>query len=447
MLPRWRLWPFHQFPDLLLRRAGMALCTVTFTVSLLVLESGFSSAPSGIEGDFREHIRRLVAALDAPQRSVRDSAEKELESLGWRILPELSEVVPSSPEVALRLARIRERLMAQRIRQEARESRVTLTVEQVSLKEVLNAIQSQTGNSVTARGELAEERISASYQDVPFWKVIDDLAERTRAEVRLQTDRSMELVRAEVAGQFPKNRQVIDVGPVRVSVEKASSVQPRGESSVLTASRRIVLNVTLAWEPRLQPAVLWWGPVELATANERVHQVLLPSRREIPILGSRCAVETSLVVEDLGSKGIEGAIRAAFELVLPVCVQPFTFERPAGNALPVRQHVGDVTVTLNSWREKDGVVEVGLRAEYGQPQEAFASHRGWFYRWQAEIEGDGYRKPFDQLEALWLGENGVEFVYRFSGVPGRATAVRWMVPLAIVKVPAEVDIALGKLIE
>ncbi|MGB9879858.1 MAG: hypothetical protein ACPLRM_03760, partial [Anaerolineae bacterium] len=87
------------------------------------------------------------------------------------------------------------------------------------------------------------------------------------------------------------------------------------------------------------------------------------------------------------------------------------------------------------------------RVEYSQPQEAFASHRGWFYRWQAEIEGDGYRKTFDHLEALWLGENGVEFVYRFSGLSGRATAVRWMLPLAIVRFSAEFDIALEKIIE
>ncbi|WP_347244377.1 hypothetical protein [Thermogutta sp.] len=447
MLSRWRLWLFHQFPDLSLRQAEIGFWTVSFAVSVLVVGSTISPPALGVEEELRDHIRRLVAALDAPQRSVRDSAEKELESLGWRILPELSDVVATSPEVALRLARIREQLVAQRIRQEARESHVTLQVQQRSLENILKDIQSQTGNVVTVRGELAQEPISASYHDAPFWEVIDDLAEQSHSEVTFNTDGSVELLSAENAGRFRTKRQVTYVGPIRITAEKASHAQPREENSPLTSSKRIVLNVTLAWEPRLRPAVLWWGPVELVSSRGGARQTLLPSRREIPILGFRPAVETTVVVDDSVSKESKAAIRGAFDFVFPVCLESFKFERPVGNLFPQRQHMGDATVTLTSWRENPGMVEIGLRVEYSQPQEAFASHRGWFYRWQAEIEGDGCRKTFDHLEALWLGENGVEFVYRFSGLSGRATAVRWMLPLAIVRFSAEFDIALEKIIE
>ncbi len=445
MLPCSRFWSCWEFLDVSLRGRGMHLWAVFFAVSFVVLCNEIRYGPLAAEQDLREQIARLVAALDAPQRSVRDSAEKELEALGWRILPELSEVVPSSPEVAQRLARIRERLITQRVHQEAMESRVTLQVEQTSLEAILSAIQSQTGNTVIARGELARERISVSYHDAPFWKVIDGLAEQTRAEVTLESDGGVELLRNENSGKFFTQRQVTYAGPVRITVEKASNEQ-QNQTLALRSAERMVLNVTLAWEPRLRPAMLWWGPVELVTASE-VHHVLLPSRREIPIMGPRCGVETAVVVDGELGKGQGVTIRGAFELVLPVCSETFRFARPGEKAIPARKRVGDVTVTLTSWSDKPGMVAVGLRAQYGEPHDAFASHRGWFYRWQAEIEGNGYRKTFDRLEALWLGDDGVELVYRFSGLPGPATAVRWTVPLAIVKIPAEFDIALEKLIQ
>lgn len=413
---------------------------LVFTITLCICRTNLAEQTPP-----EETVGELVARLDAPQRAVRDQAEADLIRLGTQILPILNKFVPTSAEARLRWDRVRRHLVTQQIERESQGSLVTLTVTDVPVEKALQVISEQTGNRVHATGSLAQRTISCSYQNRPFWTVVEDLAQQVKGEVVPDAVGSLELVDEE------KGRQRLGVtysGPFRLALYAISPLA-KNELKAGTAKpfsqipARTVLAVELAWEPRLRPALVWWGPTHWQCEGTTVPNGSTASRREIPVVGPRCAVQVVMPAESPCPSAARRRLSGTVEPILPLGTYPFDFTKTDFDQGTAQRQLGEVKVQLRGWQKRDSHLQVALRAEFLQPQDAFGSHRGWFYHWRAELRTGTTSQPPDQVEAFWLGDNGVELIYHFHQAQENVDRVTWLVPVAIAKAPFDFEFDLA----
>lgn len=393
-----------------------------------------------------ETIRELVRQLDAPQRAVRDNAEAKLLEFGAPILPILSKFVPTSAEAKLRWERVRHHLVMQRVDREAEASLVTLIATDVPVEKALRVIEEQSGNRIRVTQSLAQQRVSCSYQNQPFWMVVEDLARQVEGEVVPDAGGTLEMISREKGGE---RLGVTYHGPFRFVVyapapsgESHSKERPANQAG--QPSARPVLTLELAWESRLRPALLWWGPIHWQCDGSAAGTGPGASRREIPVVGPRCAVQLVLPIESSCLAATRQRLSGTVEPILPLGIYPFEFTKGDLDRGTAVQQLGQVKVELRSWQRVNSDTQVALRAEFREPQEAFGSHRGWFYQWRAELGARGNSQPADQVEAFWLGDNGVELVYHFRGAEESGGRLTWFVPVAITRATIDFEFDLPR---
>jgi hypothetical protein len=123
--------------------------------------------------DTQEQVAGLVAQLDADSLERRDAAERALGELGPEILSQLPPIDDAmAPEMRIRLERLREQLEARRISDLVQPSRIRLSGT-YTLREVIEQLQEQSGNSLQVPDELPDRKMEVDWQDELFWKALD----------------------------------------------------------------------------------------------------------------------------------------------------------------------------------------------------------------------------------------------------------------------------------
>jgi hypothetical protein len=107
------------------------------------------AAAEPLTGDaLAAEVKRLVRQLDGKELAERQAAEEQLAALGPAALDLLPEITNrTTAETRERLGRIRDKLERAQAAAVAQPRRVTLTVEDKPLSEVLAEIEKQTGNA------------------------------------------------------------------------------------------------------------------------------------------------------------------------------------------------------------------------------------------------------------------------------------------------------------
>lgn len=394
------------------------------------------AAGAGLEAQVEE----LLSRLDAPQRAVRDQAERDLMALGRQAIPFLQPKRMLSPEAALRLARVRTTLIEQIVATDALPTRVTCKVTDLPLSEVVTKIAHQTGNAVTVSDEVAKLPVTWDCQEKTFWEALDELAALVDADVSP----------AETGGLVilpQKNRAVQSrvavayCGVFRVRLRDVIKIERQHNTSQVS-----LVRIEIAWEPRLQPAVIWWRGIHIdreQPESAAIEDKTL-ARREVPVSPRRCSIILTLPVtlpSDLEQK--PAVLRGSFEPVLPIGATDVVFDLTDLQKGPRSVILGRSEIAAELQRRSANTCEVGLRVRYEEACGAFASHRGWFYSWPVYLDTDGKKALPRGVQLLRMTEDGVTLLYQFGNAEVTGTRMVCRVPLAIVKPVVEFQLALS----
>lgn len=369
---------------------------------------GMAAAPA----DLPARVQALVRQLNAPDLSVRQTAERDLTELGPEVLPLLPPLTPQIPaEVRERLTRIRGALERGALEQRLRTSRVTLNGD-LTVPDALDRIQQQTGNRLSGH-QGRPGTVTLDLTDVPFWQALDDVLDQAQLDINPFAGQAQTLVLvSKPPSEQPRRKLAVYSGNFRFEIVRIESRRD------LRAPELSTLRITLgiAWEPRLAPISL---------------------RQPISALQAVDAGGSDLILRDHGgvlNASVESGITAS-EIALPLRLPPRSVPQisrlsgtievlvPGGRerfefpdlTRPAEQRKAAACVTLERWRKNLDVYEARLRVRFDDPGSALDSHRGWIYRNEAYLL-DANQKRVENvgLQLLQQGAGELQVAYLFD---------------------------------
>ncbi|MFM8325138.1 MAG: hypothetical protein ACKN9U_09775, partial [Pirellulaceae bacterium] len=238
-------------------RSGHGLAVLWMTVLWMSVVTGYGSAclaqeePSG--ADTQEQVAGWVAQLDADSLEKREAAERALGELGPAILSQLPPIDDAmAPEMRIRLERLREQLEARRVSQLVSPTRIRLAGS-YPLREVIEQLQEQSGNSLQIPDELPDRKMEVDWQDELFWKALDQWLDEAGMDIPPFVSVEAGLpIRARTAGAPPRSGRAAYAGPFRVELAEAMAVHHVASPS----QSRWEWKAWFSWEPRLKPVFL-----------------------------------------------------------------------------------------------------------------------------------------------------------------------------------------------
>lgn len=393
----------------------------------------------------KDRVAQLVAQLDADEVAARDEAERVLIRLGPRALPLLPEAgALRGAEQILRLERVRLALEEARSKAAVATSRVTLQGQGLRLTEAIQALQTQSGNTITDIREQNGEEVTnpaldLDLKDAPFFEALDALCSKARLTPYFYTgDGSIGLVSApaEPAGDGPKT---VYPGPFRVQL--LDVVAKRDFASGLDTAN---VHFQVAWEPRLRPMLLELVAGEVRVADDRgqpvapavpMEELSIPLRDENPV----AELNLNLAAPERAAKSLDLKVKAS--VTMPGGQRHYRFP---DLTKPGKQTQGDVTVELVSTEVEDFVWKVRLVVNYpGGVGPAFESYRqGLFHTriWLQKPDGSRFEHN-GGFSDLGSAEGRLGFEYLFVDAPGKPAdyGLVYEAPGAIVAAPLEFE--------
>ena len=429
-----------------------------FTAASLLLQpapvaeaSGSSTADSvSVEAVTAEAVAALVAEFAAPQRSLRDDAERRLTALGPAVLKHLPQPAPgASAERTIRLNRVRSAVYRAQVAVDLRGTEVEWPRTSTTLPAVLAAFEHQSGNHlIDYRRQFGQQVDDARFEfetpRVPFWEGIDRLCLAAGAEPYFFAgEDGLALVTrgtpATAAGWKGRPAHVDYRGAFRIEVEQVvASRRPEA------ASGELRVELSAAWEPRLKPMFVTLA-VRKMEATDATGRRLEPSNPdlvlEIPPPGKACRIEAAATFQaPPRSVARIARLRGEFDVLIPAARHSFRFS-PAAAMEKRAEQVGGVTVTLEPLRPNGDLIEAVIRLAYENPINALESHRAWFYKNPAHLESqNGEKLPPGTIELVRQSDDELTLNLHFPATDDwRTGTLVYETPADFVVVPAEFE--------
>ncbi|MFZ5830119.1 MAG: hypothetical protein ACOY3P_08525 [Planctomycetota bacterium] len=364
-------------------------------------------------------IRRLLRRLDAAELAEREAAETALVELGPAALDFLPQPdATESPEVRQRLQRIVQKLQQRAAEEGAQPSKITLDVSQMPLSKVLAALSEQSGNMIVDyRREFGQEAtdrpLTLRFKQTPFWSALDQMLDQAELTVYpYGPDRGIYLV-ARGDRQYSRLFHAAYAGPFRIeAAEILAKRDLRREDG-----NSLMLNLDIAWEPRLKPIGLRQRIEDLEAFNEERQPLRLASQdAELEVAARADTAVTTLVIPfELPDRRVQrlASLRGKLRVMLPGKTETFRFDK-LKDAQAVEKRQAGVTVTLDEVRKNNDLWQVYMRVRYDEAGDALQSHRGWIFQNEAYlVDPQGKQLPYDILETTRQTENEVGIAYGF----------------------------------
>ncbi|CAE7380352.1 unnamed protein product, partial [Symbiodinium sp. CCMP2456] len=298
-----------------------ALRTIMWVGLLLALVAPLYA--QDVEPSMSDQVKAWARRLDSDTLEDRERAERQIIELGHKALEYLPEVKPSTAaETKARLQRIRTVLEKKRADSAAKASRITLSVKDKPLADVLGAIQEQTENKlVDYRSNFGQRadgtKVSVDWEDVPFWEIFR--FEPTRVESFLNlSDRSQ---------------------------------------------RGTFLNLQVAWEPRVEPIVIKLPLDQLTVEDEEGNSLQSGDRTgslDTEVVQGVSAVDIQLPLgsTDRSSQKI-ATLKGEMVALMPGRMETFTFDK-LETARNVKDTRGAIEVVLETFRPNGDIWEASI---------------------------------------------------------------------------------------
>ncbi|HEX3726134.1 MAG TPA: hypothetical protein VHV08_07820 [Pirellulales bacterium] len=407
---------------------GFLLCTC-------LAISGADETTGG--SNLAARVDALVNQLDARELHARDEAERKLLAIGTEalpLLPTLGQQTP--PEVALRLARIQQKLLTAQAARAAEPTELTLQAKHMPLADVLAEIAKQTGNPIVDhRQNFGEQktdvRITTNFDKTPFWQALDQVLDQGNLTLYGFTGQRGAFVVNRPMGEIPRSQRAVYAGVFRLEPARFEAVRSLRNDR----ERALKYFMEVTWEPRLQPIAIL-QPLRSVSAVGDDGQV-------IPVTNSVAEPE-ALLREGIAAAELEiplalpkrnvakiRSLRGKLVALIPGPRHDFRFRLPpldAKHTLSARleQRQAGTTVTIDQVRKNNHAWEVSLRVKFDHPSNALESHRGWILENEAFFQNSsGERiKPvgFEQTRQ-GRDEVGLNYLFDLHGSPDKLELV------------------------
>jgi hypothetical protein len=320
------------------------------------------------DADMQEQVAGWVAQLDADSLEKREAAERALAEMGPAILSQLPPIDDAmAPEMRIRLERLREQLEARRVSDLVRPSRIRLTGS-YTLREVIDQLQEQSGNSFQVPEELPDRKMEVDWQDELFWKALDQWLDAAGMDIPPFVSVEDGLpIRARTAGAPTRSGRAAYAGPFRVELAEAMAVHHVASPS----QSRWEWKAWFSWEPRLKPVFLQFPmrKLVLETGDGTLLQPTAPdaSPEYQPAPGAN-QLEAVFAFARTGAEPLpEGALkmRGTFQTALPGETVQATIDALDEPGRKVVQ-VGNLSVSVDRIRKNGKLYEINARIQLTQ---------------------------------------------------------------------------------
>lgn len=425
---------------------------VTF---FLATVTSFATPLAAHAQDAADKIDQLVEQLNADDAPQREAAEKALVELGLagdadavdaflNALPKPNDDMPQ--EVQARLARVATEVRTRTAKKAVDATRLTLDVTEAPLKEVLEAIEKQTGNRVTDyREQFGQEalakKVTLKVDDEPFFSGLDKMLDAIQMQpYAFSGEETLALVERDQGALRRAGRGAVYAGPFRI--EATNVTAQRGLRSPDQSSLRIDLEI--AWEPRLKPIALTQAAGDV--------KAIADDGREVPAAAEDAAFDVEV---DAGAHAAEvtlplqlpareaktlTSLTGKLTALVPGRIVDLKFEKLAA-AKEVAQEAGGVTVILDRVVENQALWELHMRIKVESLEAGLESHRGWVFQNITFLQDkSGERLDNAGFETTLQTEKEAGFVYLFELPEGREIGdYVWVyrTPTSIISMPVE----------
>jgi len=391
-------------------------------------------------GEFALQVKSLVRQLDDDKKTRRDEAEKELISLGPRVLDLLPTVTSrTSSEVKDRLGRIRETLEKAAAESATNASLVTLEGA-MSLSVALAEMEQQTGNKVAGH-EKRDSTVKVSFKKTPYWKALDEVLDQAGLTVNPYGGLPRTItVMARPDESLPRGSHATYNGIFRFEAVQADAIRDLRNPQV----NGMRVSMEVGWEPRTIPISLSIPTDQIEAKDENGDTLSGDVRREIERAGradmSVADFELPFQLPDRNSRKI-ATLRGTVNVLIPGRIETFQFD-DLERGRNVRQERAGVTVTFERLRKNVELYEVRMRLTFDEAANALESHRGWVYNNEAYlIYGMGTKVMPATYETTRQEINEVGMAYLFALEEGpRGHKFVYKTPAAIVRMPVEFEL-------
>jgi hypothetical protein len=413
--------------------------------------------PAAPEADpqLARQISRAVEQLNDDKAAERDAAEKKLlEFAGTstaaadhflQALPKETDQMPVA--VRERLARIRKQVEERAATAATAATTITLAAKDMSLKDVIAAIEKQTGNHFIdnreQQGEGANAKdahIDIELKNEPFWLAIDKIFDQANVGIYSYGGKDALSIVARDAADGSRQKRAAYNGPFRLDI---TDVQ--GERSLRQPKQTsLKLQLEVAWEPRLRPIAISQPAADVQATTDDGGKLTVSqpdANLDVEVPNGTQAAEISLPF-DLPPRSMKriSSLHGKLHALVPGRQVKFRFDDLA-NAAGKTQRMGGVQVTVDDVRKNNAVWEVHMRFSLDEDNGALQSHRAWvFQNLSYLLDKDGKQIDNAGLETTHQTKNEVGNAYMFD-VPS-IEGLSWVyeTPAAIVDLPVEYEI-------
>jgi hypothetical protein len=369
--------------------------------------------------DLKLDVQRLVRKLDADRLADREAAELSLLNKGPAILELLPQIEDeTTPEVRVRLTRIRQKLQQAIAEAAVKPSFITLKDNTIPLSKAIAALAEQSGNKITDHREkfgqpVTDPLLKLDFEKTPFWQAFDQVLDQSGLTTYPYADGSGLNVIMKNEQQLPLSQNTAYAGPFRLMPISAQATR------ILRAEDEASLHITIetAWEPRIKLIALRQKLKNVEAVDDKGNPLKIASEAdlEIPVNSGQPSVELVLpfVAPSRDVKEIAN-LKGKLSAIIAGKVETFQFENLL-KAKNEQKRIAGVTLTLESVQQNNEAWEVRIRVKFDEAGDALASHRGWIFQNEAYLEGaDG--KPIlpDAYETTRQGKEEVGLAYIFS---------------------------------
>ncbi len=401
----------------------------------------------GDEPNLSTDVEQLVKQLNADKITDRQAAEKELVSLGTKILELLPTPNDRMPqEMKLRLSRVRSRLEETAARATTEATRVTLKGE-FPLSTLLTKLHELTGNKVIDfRNQFgqtgSDPTIAVEFEDVPFWQALDYVIKEAGLKPYAYAGemRTIALVQLD-ANEDPPDDHVAYGGLFRFDPQTVRAVRNLRNPN----NHKLTLTVEITWEPRILPIAISHQLDSLSATDEDGNAMPIDTSQKVlesSVQSTVSSIEVDLPFElpDRDARKI-ASLKGEITALVPGREATFTFDKLMTARNVERQNAG-VTVVLQRVRKNADVHQVRVLVRFNEAGGALESHRGWIYNNEAYLlDPDGKRIDLASLETTRQQIDEIGLAYNFA-TPGDLKDHKFVykTPAAIISLPVKYEL-------
>jgi hypothetical protein len=408
-----------------------------------------------VDAPLARQVSRLIGQLNDDRAVERDAAEKKLLDLAGtstaqadlllEALPKESDQMPVA--VRERLARIRKQVEERAAKASTAATKVTLSAKDMPLKDVIAAIEKQTGNKFIDNREqqggfanAKDPRINIELKDERFWPAVDQILDQAKLGIYSYGGKdALSIVSRDPADGARHTRAAYN-GPFRIDITEVQA-----ERSLRQPKRAsLKLQLEVAWEPRLRPIAISQPAADLQASTDAGGNLAVAqptANLDVEVPNGTQAAEISLPFK-LPPRDVKRitVLKGRLHALVPGRQVKFRFgdlPKAAGKT----QRIGGVQVTVDDIRKNGEVWEVHMRFALDVDNGALQSHRAWvFQNLSYLLDKDGKQIDNGGLETTRQTQNEVGVAYVFD-VP-TLDGMTWIyeTPAAIVDLPVEYEV-------